>query len=145
MTKYVNDYFKKKSTKKSKEKNHIHLECPKCFESNTVKLSTELKCKKCEKTLLGFNYKRFLLPTIAIVGFSGIAGAIIDDTVNLNRASVKTEYKMMKTCLHEFYDRDTCFCAVESMSGFVDAEKARLYGHKWLEEVLKDKYNSCKD
>jgi hypothetical protein len=31
------------------------------------------------------------------------------------------------------------------MSGFIDAEKARFYGNKWLEDVLKDRYNSCKD
>ena len=80
-----------------------------------------------------------------VLGLSGIAGAIVDDITNINRASVKTEYKMMKTCIHEFYDRDTCFCAVESMSGLVDAQKARIYGDKWLKELLKDKYNDCKD
>ena len=145
----MNDYFKKKSTKKNKdeniEQNYISLECPECFEDNKVKLSSELKCKKCEKTLLGFNYKRFLLPTIVVVGLSGIAGAVIDDTANLNRASVKIEYKMMRTCVSRFYDRDTCFCAVESMSGLVDAQKARLYGDKWLKDLLKDRYEDCRD
>ena len=94
---------------------------------------------------MGFNYKRFLLPTVVVVGLSGIAGAIVDDTTNLNRASVKTEYKMMRTCVNRFNNRDTCFCAVESMSGLVDAQKARLYGVKRLEELLEDRYNDCKD
>jgi hypothetical protein len=30
------------------------------------------------------------------------------------------------------------------MSGLVDAQKARIYGHKWLKELLKDRYNDCK-
>lgn len=149
MSEDINDYFKKKSTKntqdKSEKQNYINLKCSECNESNKVKLSTELKCKKCEQKLSGFDYKKFILPTVAVIGLSGISGAILDDTLNLNRASVKTEYKMMRTCIYEFQDRDTCFCAVESMSGFIDAEKARLYGRKWLEEVLKDKYDSCKD
>jgi transposase-like protein len=127
------------------KKDQINLECPECSEDNIVKLSSELKCKKCEKTLLGFNYKRFLLPTIAVVGLSGAAGAIIDDTVNLNRVSVKTEYKIMRTCINSFYDRETCFCAVESMSGLVDAQKAKLYGDKWLKDLLHERYNDCKD
>jgi len=145
----INDYFKKKSTKntqnKNEKQNYINLICSECDESNKVRLSTELKCKKCEQKLSGFDYKKFILPTIAVIGLSGISGAILDDTLNLNRASVKTEYKMMRTCIYEFQDRDTCYCAVESMSGFVDAEKARLYGPKWLEEVLKDNYDNCKN
>ena len=149
MAEDINDYFKKKSTKntqnKNEKQNYINLICSECDESNKVRLSTELKCKKCEQKLSGFDYKKFILPTIAVIGLSGISGAILDDTLNLNRASVKTEYKMMRTCIYEFQDRDTCYCAVESMSGFVDAEKARLYGPKWLEEVLKDNYDNCKN
>jgi len=79
------------------------------------------------------------------IGRRIVGGTLLDDTINVNRASVKTEYKMMRTCIYEFQDRDTCICAVESMSGFIDAEKALLYGHEWLKEVLKNKYDNCKD
>jgi hypothetical protein len=58
---------------------------------------------------------------------------------------------MMKTCIKEHrtyyvsYEkaRDTCFCAVESMSGFLDAEKARFYGKAKLEKILKERYKEC--
>ena len=149
MSKDINDYFSKKSKKtiqdENKKESYINLECPECSEINKIKFSTELRCKKCEQKISGFDYRRFILPVIAVIGLSGIGGAVLDDTLNLNRASVKTEYKMMRTCIYEFQDRDTCFCAVESMSGFIDAEKARLYGTKWLKEVLKDRYDNCKD
>ena len=52
---------------------------------------------------------------------------------------------MMRTCVNRFGNRDDCFCAVESMSGLIDAQKARLYGEKWLKDLLKDRYYDCRD
>ena len=126
-------------------KKDMHLICPNCEHKNKVSLSSEINCKECQETLLGYTYKQFIISTIAVVGLSGICGAMIDDTVNLNRASVKTEYKMMRTCINEYQDRDTCFCAVESMSGFIDAEKARFYRVDKLKNILSKRYNDCKN
>jgi len=126
-------------------KHNIDVLCPECEHKNKINLSSDIKCKECDKTLLGHTYKRFILPLIVTVGLSAVAGAMIDDTVNINRASVKTEYKMMKTCINRFGSRDNCACAVESMSGIVDAQKARLYGENWLRDVLRDRYNDCRD
>lgn len=126
-------------------KYEINLLCPKCDNENTINLSSDIKCKKCEETLVGKSYKEFILPTIIVLGLSAISGAMIDDSLNLNRASVKTEYKMMRTCINRFYDRDNCFCAVESMSGFLDAEKARFYGSSKLANILKERYYECND
>lgn len=126
-------------------KHEINLLCPKCDNQNTINLSSDIKCKECEETLIGRSYKEFILPTIMVLGLSAIGGAMIDDSLNLNRASVKTEYKMMRTCINRFNDRDNCFCAVESMSGFIDAEKARFYGKQWLKDELKNRYYDCRD
>jgi len=126
-------------------KHEISLLCPKCDNENTINLSSDIKCKKCEETLVGRSYKEFILPTIVVLGLSAIGGAMIDDSLNLNRASVKTEYKMMRTCINRFNDRDNCFCAVESMSGFIDAEKARFYSSSKLSNILKEKYYDCID
>lgn len=129
-----------------KEKKHeINLLCSKCNNENTINLSSDIKCKECEETLIGKSYKEYILPTIVVLGLSAIGGAMLDDSVNLNRASVQTEYKMMRTCINRFNDRDNCYCAVESMSGFIDAEKARFYNISKLSTILKERYYGCRD
>ena len=129
-------------------KHNIDLLCPECEHENKINLSSDIKCKECDKTLLGHTYKRFIFPLALTVGLSAVAGAIIDDTVNINRSSVKTEYKMMKTCIDTFgYSknvRNNCVCAVESMSGVFDAQVSRL-NNDYLEETLRDRYYNCRD
>lgn len=131
------------------KENLLEIECPHCQKENEIKLSTEINCKECNKSLLGSKYKSFLFSTATVLTLGAGAGAIGDSYFNINRASVKTEYKMMKQCIDIYgYSsnvRDTCACAVESMAGIVDAQKARLYGSKWLSEVLYKKYKSCRD
>ncbi|WNL29615.1 hypothetical protein [Aliarcobacter cryaerophilus] len=126
------------------EKNEIQLKCI-CENENTINLSSDIKCKKCNETLTGHIYKRFIFPTILTVGLSLTAGALLDDTLNLNRASVKTEYKMMKQCIDIYGNRDKCACAVESMSGFIDAQQARFYGPDGLRKILSERYKKCND
>lgn len=98
-------------------------------------------------------YKSIAVSGALILGVGVVSGALIDDTVNFNRASVKTEYKMMKTCIdeHKSYSisyedaRNNCYCAVESMSGLLDAQKAKFYGKIKLQKLLKEKYRDCID
>lgn len=131
------------------ENEKIELECPHCSETNTVKLSKQIECKECHKSLSGHFYKSVVLSAGLLLGVGAIGGALIDDTANLNRASVKTEYKMMKTCIKEFEDRDgyraardKCVDVVESMSGVLDAQKARFYGKEGLKKELKKRYEA---
>lgn len=129
--------------------NSIILICDECSEENKILLSKDIKCKKCEKSFVGNKYKSYIISglTTLLIG-SGI-GAVADSYLNIQRPSVKTEYKMMSWCT-DYYGktkivRDNCACAVESMAGIVDAQKARLYGETWLIDTLKDKYKSCKN
>ena len=126
-------------------KNNIDLECSSCFTDNRVNLSSDIKCKKCKESLSGKLYKSFVVSTGLILGVGAIGGAVIDDIVNFNRVSVKTEYKMMRQCLNRFHDRETCFCTVESMSGFLDAQRARLYGKEKLKILLLEHYEECEN
>ncbi len=135
--------------KHKQENEKINLECPHCSESNSIKLSKQIECKKCHKSLGGHFYKSVVLSAGLLLGMGAVGGALIDDTVNLNRASVRTEYKMMKTCIDEFKYRDgykparnKCFDVVESMSGVLDAEKARFYGREGLKKELKQRYDA---
>jgi len=142
------------------ETEEISLICRECEHENTVKLSTKINCKNCEEPLTGKKYKGFLIPAIAVIALSGIGGAMIDDTLNVNRASVKVEYKMMKTCIDKHWNRyrkneyvevrNNCVCVVESMSGLVDAEKARFGNDKSglklsLRKDLNNRYKECSD
>ena len=141
-----NEYSRDKHKEKDKK---IELECPHCYEKNSVKLAQQSKCEKCQKSFSGHFYKSVVLSAGLLLGVGAVGGALIDDTINLNRASVKTEYKMMKTCIDEFKyrdgyktARDKCYDVVESMSGFLDAEKARFYGKEGLEKELAKRYNA---
>ena len=129
----------------SKEENKIDLECSSCSTENTVNLSSDIKCKKCNKSLTGKLYKNIIISAGLLVGLGAIGGALVDDVININRASVKTEYKMMRTCVNRFQNSENCYCAVESMSGIIDAEKARLYGKGWLKDILAERYKACLD
>ena len=132
-------------------KNTLDIECPHCFEENQINLSKEIKCKKCEKPLIGEKYRKPIFSAMTTIFIGSGLGLTADAYLNINRASVKTEYKMMKTCIDEFSKifgmtddvRDKCFCAVESMLGIVDAQKAKFYGKNRLREILKDRYNEC--
>jgi len=125
------------------EEKKIDLECSNCFTENTVHLSSNIKCKKCEESLTGKLYKSFILSAGLMLGIGAISGAVIDDTVNLNRASVKTEHYMMMTCLKHLGNEKGCLCAVESMSGIIDANRAR--SESWRKKELESRYYDCID
>ena len=130
------------------KENIIEIECPECTENNTIKLSSIIKCKKCEKSLVGEKFKKPFFSAMSLLLLGTGVGVGIDPYLNINRPSVKTEYKMMKQCIEIYGNsksvRDNCTCAVKSMAGVVDAQKARTYGSDWLADVLNDKYNNCK-
>jgi len=133
-----------------KENKHdIGLLCPTCDYENTVHLSSDIKCKECSETLIGHTYTRFILPVLAVMGLSAMGGAIVDDVIHINRVSVKTEFNMMVECINRnSSDRNEvndCVCAVESLSGLLDAEQLRFRDSSWKSRELQSRYNGCKD
>ncbi len=131
------------------EEVNIELKCPHCTHENKIVFSKEIKCKKCEKSLIGGKFRQPILSGFTTFILCAGIGMTADSYININRPSVKTEYKMMKQCIskygHTATVRNTCACAVESMAGIVDAQKAKFYGASWLEDVLDEKYNSCRN
>jgi phage FluMu protein Com len=129
-------------------KNTLDIECPHCHEENQINLSKEIKCKKCEKPLIGEKYRKPIFSAMTTILIGSGLGLTADAYLNINRASVKTEYKMMKTCIDEFGNlssvRDQCACAVESMLGMIDAKRARSLELDQLTNILKSRYYECK-
>ena len=133
----------------SQEENKLYIECSNCISSNTIKLSSNIKCKKCNETLIGKFYKSAILSTALVGMLSGTAGTIVDDIIHINRVSVKTEFNMMVECINRnSSDRNEvndCVCAVESLSGLLDAEQLRFRDSSWKSRELQSRYNGCKD
>lgn len=130
--------------------NKIEIVCPKCSEVTTAEF-THRGCDCIEE----YTNKKFTLVVISVMSaiiLGGVSGVIIDGYTHVYRASVKTEYKMMKTCIdrhsdHGYYNknvRDQCACAVEQLSGFLDAELIRLYGDEKVYNMLNQAYSDCK-
>lgn len=137
------------------EETSLNIECPHCGHDNKVKLISSTQCKndKCQKPLIGQKYSKPIISIMSAIIIGGVSGVVIDGYTNVYRASVKTEYKMMKTCIDErsdngyYHDKDVrnqCACAVEQLSGFLDAERTRLYGNAKLSEMLDTAYRDCK-
>lgn len=136
---------------KENNENKLEIICEKCNTENIILVSKDLKCKNCNNSLNNKRYKEFILSGTKILLVGAALGAVADSYINIQRPSVKTEYKMMKYCIdvnsnygrHTSIVRDRCACAVESMAGIIDAQKARLMKENQIYNIVLDKYYSC--
>lgn len=123
--------------------------CPKCKDVNTIPVSEEIKCKTCQTSFAGKKFGQIV--SNGLVSFVLTGGMVLtaDAYFHINRVSVNTEYKMMKQCIDERKNisqvRDTCACAVESMSGVIDAQMAKLRGASWLADEMDKRYKNCQN
>lgn len=123
--------------------------CPKCKDVNTIQVQEEIKCKTCDTSFAGKKFGQII--SNGLVSFVLTGGVILtaDAYFHINRASVKTEYKMMRTCTDRHGTtesvRNICFCAVESMSGVIDAQMAKLKGVEWLKDEMDKRYKNCQN
>lgn len=145
--------YKKES--KIIDESKLNVDCPHCYEENTIDTSSVIKCEKCEKPLLPKKASNLLVSSMvaAFIGTGAIAGVVLDDGAEIYRLPLKVEYKMIQTCLDRFsengyYDkkiRDTCICAVDTMDGFVDVRKIKNMDPFERGNILYERYEYCKD
>ncbi len=150
------------------DKNEIKIECGHCVTENTIKLSTKINCKKCNKPLTGNNVTFKMNKSAAVLGLLGgvVIGTVLEDKELANseiitiaatgmgayvytfRLKVETEYKIMKTCLDKFgstkENRDNCFCVVKKMATFLNSVLVKEKGDVWIDEELDRQYGECK-
>jgi len=134
--------------------NDIKIICPSCGGENTFNLPENgCNCSVCNSKITGYTYKHFIFSAMTVLSLGAIGGMVIDDKTHISRASVKVEYKMMKTCIND-YDidwyrgsskrRDICACAVESLSGLLDAQRIKFtHNADDLKTLLKERYQEC--
>jgi len=102
----------------------LDIQCPKCDEKNTIKLSSEIKCKHCGESLTTWEYSKYKKPiigTFSALIIGGFAGHHIDDYFDKTRYPIAVEYTIIDNCissydrpLHRSYITDkknVCVCA----------------------------------
>jgi len=84
----------------------LEIVCPNCEEENTVKLSSEIKCKKCEKDLSTWKYgkiaKKVMCSGTAIVIGSISAYHVGKHIHSEDRYPIATEYSIVNSCVSNY-------------------------------------------
>ena len=138
--------------------------CPTCKDVNTIKISEEIKCKKCETSFTGKKFfGKISCSTISklLLGATlGVGGTVYSEIKIINNLSEKENqkierripipaentYKHVKSCitLHSengFYTkkiRDNCFCTIEELSKDYDIRREKIH-----ENIVNNYYNKC--
>ncbi len=143
----------------------FHVHCPQCDEKNTIKLSKEIKCKKCDNSFSGKTFFKKLSCTtfssIAIGATLGVGGTLYSEyklfnhivenspSIEEQRIPIPVEkaYKLVQSCIsnnrvnYSYYTkkiRDNCFCAVEKLS-----ETGSIRFLETYSSTLQNYYNQC--
>jgi|TARA_R110002050_G_scaffold280862_1_gene427995 DNA-directed RNA polymerase subunit RPC12/RpoP len=81
-----------------KNENNLDIECPHCSKDNSIHLSSEIKCKHCEKPLIGQKYKKQKLAIVSSILLIG-GGYFFNEKFEPNRYPMPVEYYIVKSCV----------------------------------------------
>ena len=136
----------------SDEKSKIKIECPHCAEENTINLSSEIKCKHCDESLIGEKYRKPLISafTAILLGIGG--GVALDEYLETDRYPISVEYKIMDNCISS-YDKplakniygkktDICLCALYKTEKKYNYSEYRENEYKFL-NIFEEKAKEC--
>lgn len=101
----INDYFSKKVKKEKKPIETLNINCPNCDEENIVKLSSEIKCKHCEKPLTKTKYgkvKTSFIGTITAVIIGSVGGHQIVEYFDTDRYPMSVEHSILENCISSY-------------------------------------------
>ena len=84
-------------------KSKLEIICPNCEEENTIKLSSSIKCKKCEEDLTKWKYGKIVKKVIG-AGMAFVIGGTsayqVGKHINSEeRYPVATEYSIVNSCV----------------------------------------------
>jgi len=102
---------------------NINISCPNCDEENSVKLSSEIKCKNCEESLTGIKYaklKKPLIGTFTALMIGGFGGHEAIEYFDTDRYPMSVEHSILENCISSYDEplstsrirnkKDVCVC-----------------------------------
>jgi len=134
----------------------LEIICPSCEEENTIKLSSEIKCKKCEKDLSKWKYTKISKKIIGAgtAFIFGIAPAyqIGKHMHSEDRYPVATEYSIVNSCVSEYSEplrrvqirqkKAICICALSHTMKSIDYDDYKKNQEKFL-DLFEQKAAQC--
>ena len=137
----------------SENKNNIlEIDCPHCFEENKINLSSAIKCKHCDKPLIGEKYSKPIISvmTAIILGIGG--GIILDEKFETDRYPIIIEYSIIDSCLSSnktplrrgYYKnkRNICICALKKTESKLDYDDFKEDENNFL-DIFENKARKC--
>jgi hypothetical protein len=105
---------------------NINISCPNCNEENSVKLSSEIKCKNCEESLTGIKYaklKKPLIGTFTALMIGGFGGHKAIEYFDTDRYPMSVEHSILENCISSYDEplrssyirnkKEVCVCAFQ--------------------------------
>jgi len=134
----------------------LEIVCPNCEEENTVKLSSEIKCKKCEKDLSTWKYgeiaKKVMCSGTAIAIGSISAYHIGKHIHSEDRYPIAVEYSIVKSCISNYPEplrriqirqkKEVCVCALSKTIEKIDYDDYIKDEEKFL-DIFEHKASEC--
>lgn len=134
----------------------LEIICPDCEELNTIKLSSEINCKKCEKDLTKWRYakisKKILGAGTAFVLGVAPAYQIGKHMHNEDRYPVATEYSIVNSCVSQYskplrkiyinHKKAICVCALSKTMKKIDYDDFKEDQEKFI-DIFEQKAAQC--
>ena len=134
----------------------LKIICPNCEEENIIKLSSEIKCKKCEKDLTKWRYSKI---TKKVLGAGtafilGVAPAyeIGKHIHSENRYPIATEYSIVHSCISSYSTplkrvqiknkKAICICALSKTMKKIDYDDFKEDQEKFI-DIFEQKAAQC--
>jgi len=134
----------------------LEIICPSCEEKNTIKLSSEIKCRKCEEDLTKSKYGKITkniisAGTIFVLG-STSAYQIGKHIHSEDRYPLNVEYSIIHNCI-SLYDKPLqrasmgskkriCICALSKTMKKIDYDDYKKDENKFL-DIFEVKASEC--
>lgn len=110
--------------------NILEVDCPHCYQENKINLQKAIKCKHCEKPLLGEKYTKPIVSVLTAMIFGLGSGIAIDESFETDRYPISVEHSIIENCISSYNKplkksyyknkRNTCICALKKTEDILD-------------------------
>ena len=103
----------------------LNINCPNCDKENTIKLSSEIKCKHCQEPLTKTKYEKFkepLIGTVTAMIIGAFGGHQIIEYFDADRYPMNVEHSILENCISSYneplrtsqirHKKEVCVCAL---------------------------------